>query len=156
MDCQYWSLRWEIFANWNTCIPVLRLSRLRLPGYRCSQTNPLLKRLYYLSALPLRGRQALRHLADLSDSSGSDSPRGAPDQAVLSVGCSEGCGGWVVPRGGVGVSPCDLHRDVVLDRGATLFSRPLVWENGASGLPVKTDGVTTPQKISGGGPVKTA
>ncbi len=41
---------------------------------------------------------------------------------------------------------CDLHRDVVLDGGGTLFSRPFVWENDASRFLVKTDGVTTPQK----------
>ena len=58
----------------------------------CPQTIPLIKRLYYLPALPLRGRQALRHLADLSDSSGSDSSWGALRQAVLSVGCPEGGG----------------------------------------------------------------
>ena len=59
----------------------------------CPQTLPLLKRLYHLSALPLRGRQALHHLADLSDSSGSDSPRGASDQALLSVGRLAGANG---------------------------------------------------------------
>ena len=61
----------------------------------CPQTIPLLKRLYHLPALPLRGRQALHHLADLSDSSGSDSSRGAPDQAVRSVGCSARASGGV-------------------------------------------------------------
>jgi len=43
-------------------------------------------RLHHLSALPLRGRQALRHGVHLSDPSGSDSPGRAPDQAVRSVG----------------------------------------------------------------------
>ena len=51
----------------------------------CPQTLPLLKRLYDLSALPLRGGKALRHPAHLSDSPGSDSSRGAPDSAVFSV-----------------------------------------------------------------------
>ena len=46
--------------------------------------------------LPLRGRQALHHLAHLSDSPGSDSSGRAPDQAVLSVGCSAGGDGGVV------------------------------------------------------------
>jgi hypothetical protein len=67
-----------------------------LLGVGCPETIPLLKRLYHLPALPLRGGKALRHLADLSDSPGSDSSRGAPDQAVLSVGRSAGGGGWVV------------------------------------------------------------
>ena len=57
---------------------------------------PLLKGLHDLPALPLRGRQPLRHPADLPDSPGSDSSRGAPHQAVFSVGRSEGGGGWVV------------------------------------------------------------
>ena len=68
-----------------------------VPGVGCPQTIPLLKRLYDLSALSLRGRQALRHLADLSDSSGSDSSGRAPHQAVLSMGCSAGGGSGVVP-----------------------------------------------------------
>ena len=62
----------------------------------CPQTIPLLKRLHHLPALSLRGRQALRHPAHLSDSSGSDSSRGAPRQAVLSVDGKAGGGGWVV------------------------------------------------------------
>ena len=62
----------------------------------CPQTIPLIKRLYHLSALSLRGGKELRDPADLSDSSGSDSPRGAPDKAVLSVGGTEiGSGGVV-------------------------------------------------------------
>ena len=40
------------------------------------------KDLHHLSALSLRGGKALRH---------------PPDQAVRSVGCSAGGGGWVVP-----------------------------------------------------------
>ena len=37
-----------------------------------------------------------RRSSELPDLSGSDSSGGAPDQAVLSVGCSAGVGGWVV------------------------------------------------------------
>ncbi len=48
-----------------------------------------------------------------------------------------------------------LCRDVVLWEGASLFSRPRFGKMGAWVTPVKTDGVTTPQKPSGGGPVKT-
>ena len=61
----------------------------------CPETIPLLKRLYYLPALSLRGRQALRHLADLSDSPGSDSSGGTSDQAVRSVGSKAGGSGGV-------------------------------------------------------------
>jgi len=50
-----------------------------LPGYRCPETCPLLKGLHDLPALSLWGRQALRHPADLPDSSGSDPARRAPD-----------------------------------------------------------------------------
>jgi len=75
-----------------------------LPGCGCPASCPLWCRLHHLPALPLRGRQALRHGAHLSDSSGSDSPGRALDQSVRSVGRSAGGGGWVVSRGGVGVS----------------------------------------------------
>jgi hypothetical protein len=57
---------------------------------------PLRCRLHHLLALPLRGRQALRHPADLTDSSGSGSLGRAPDQAVLSVGGTAGASGGVV------------------------------------------------------------
>ena len=43
----------------------------------------------------MRGLDTARR-ADPSDSSGYDSPRGASDQAVLSVGGTAGGGGWVV------------------------------------------------------------
>ena len=45
-----------------------------LPGYRCPETCPLLKRLHDLPALSLRGGQALRHPAHLPNSSGTYSP----------------------------------------------------------------------------------
>jgi hypothetical protein len=48
-----------------------------------------------------QGPQALRHPADLPDSSWSDSSRGAPDSEVFSVGPQEGVEGGVVSRGGV-------------------------------------------------------
>jgi hypothetical protein len=67
-----------------------------VPGVGCPRTIPILKRLHHLPALPLRGGKALHHLADLSDSPGSDSSGRAPDQAVLSVGGTAGGGGWVV------------------------------------------------------------
>jgi len=54
-------------------------------------TTPLI-----LPALPLRGRETLRHPADLPDSSGFDPSGGAPCQEVLSVGGADGGGGWVV------------------------------------------------------------
>ena len=57
---------------------------------------PLLKGLYYLSALSLWGWSALRHPAHLPDSSGSDSPRRAPDSEVFSVGGTAGISSWVV------------------------------------------------------------
>jgi hypothetical protein len=61
----------------------------------------LLKDIYDLPALPLCGGQALRHPADLPDSSGSDSPGRAPDSEVFSVGAQAGGRYGVVSRGGV-------------------------------------------------------
>lgn len=75
------------------------MERVRVLG--CSITGewdqvPHLASFAYLPALPLRGRQALRHGADLSRPSGSDPPGRTLDQAVRSVGRSAGGGGWVV------------------------------------------------------------
>jgi hypothetical protein len=77
------------------------LASLGLPGCGCPASCSLWCRLHHLSALPLRGQQALRHGADLSDPSGSDPPGRAPHQAMRSVGCSAGGGSWVVSKGGV-------------------------------------------------------
>jgi len=67
-----------------------------LGGFWAPVSYLLLTDLPRLPALPLRGREALHHPADLSDSSGSDPSRGAPDQAVRSVGASAGGSGGVV------------------------------------------------------------
>ena len=71
------------------------------PGCGCPAPFPYGCRVPHLSALPLRGRQALRHPADLSNPPGSNPPGRAPDQAVLSVGRSAGGSAGVMSRGGV-------------------------------------------------------
>ena len=109
----------------------------------CPQTIPLLKRLYHLPALPLRGRQALHHLADLSDSSGSDSSRGAPDQAVRSVGAKAGGGGWggVLRVGSalrVYASPLYNYLFLLDDAGDGCKGKTCLLLNGPVGLPFST------------------
>ena len=89
----YWLLS---DACCSSCAAFLLCWGMALSGYRCSETIPILKGLYYLSALLLWGWSALRHLAYLPDSQGSYPARRAPNKSLLSVGYSAGISGWVV------------------------------------------------------------
>jgi hypothetical protein len=78
-------------------VPVTRAAGIAVPPNQGSSSSLL----EAVVAPPAQEGPVMRGLvtarrADPSDSSGSDSPRGASDQAVLSVGCSAGGRDWVV------------------------------------------------------------